>query len=275
MLQERACTSVRSSCAPAAWQASRFSAPDRMAQALDNDQEGATVQHRKLFEEDREFNQGARPAPPATPGFLSLAGGCACGRPPGHPCCPSVVTVVETIEICLEGIHRSAWPWTQNPVASRTCHPGSIPTAHSSLVATTPICALPRPGEFAEALRDQFMAEHSAYYVELEEALMEATGFEADCSREHLVAALAQLNPDLPEKQVGAQGGRFLGNRDSMQAVQTPPLARVCYCAGLVAATPPSLGSGTGKSQRTLSPVSSEWQLLSTAVAFTWWCMQR
>lgn len=66
----------------------------------------------------------------------------------------------------------------------------------------TPTCALPRPGEFAEALRDQFMAEQSAYYVELEEALLEATGFEADCSREHLVAALAQLNPDLPEKQV-------------------------------------------------------------------------
>ena len=87
---------------------------------------------------------------------------------------------------------------------SRTCYPGSIQSVHSSLVATTPICALPRPGEFAEALRDQFMAEHSAYYVELEEALMEATGFEADCSREHLVAALAQLNPDLPEKQVSA-----------------------------------------------------------------------
>ena len=73
---------------------------------------------------------------------------------------------------------------------------------HSSLVASTPLSALPWPGEFAEALRDQFMAEHSAYYVELEEALMEATGFEADCSREHLVAALAQLNPDLPEKLV-------------------------------------------------------------------------
>lgn len=33
----------------------------RMPQALDNDQQGPTVQHRKLFEEDREFNQGARP----------------------------------------------------------------------------------------------------------------------------------------------------------------------------------------------------------------------
>ena len=72
----------------------------------------------------------------------------------------------------------------------------------SCLVAFIHICALPWPGEFAEALRDQFMAEHSAYYVELEEALMEANGFEADCSREHLVAALVQLNPDLPEKQV-------------------------------------------------------------------------
>ena len=70
----RACTSVRSSCAPAAWQTSRFSAPDRMAQALDNDQEGSTVQHRKLFEEDREFNQGARPAPPATSGFSAWRG---------------------------------------------------------------------------------------------------------------------------------------------------------------------------------------------------------
>lgn len=56
-------------------------------------------------------------------------------------------------------------------------------------------------GEFAEALRDQFMAEHTAYYVELEEALMEKTGFEADCTREQLAAALVQLNPDLPEKQ--------------------------------------------------------------------------
>ena len=28
-------------------------------QALDEDQEGPIVQHRKLFEEDREFNQGA------------------------------------------------------------------------------------------------------------------------------------------------------------------------------------------------------------------------
>lgn len=27
-------------------------------QALDEDQEGPIVQHRKLFEEDREFNQG-------------------------------------------------------------------------------------------------------------------------------------------------------------------------------------------------------------------------
>lgn len=56
-------------------------------------------------------------------------------------------------------------------------------------------------GEFAEALRDQFMAEHTAYYVELEEALMEKNGFEADCTREQLAAALVQLNPDLPEKQ--------------------------------------------------------------------------
>ena len=45
------------------------------------------------------------------------------------------------------------------------------------------------------------MAEHTAYYVELEEALMEKNGFEADCTREQLTAALVQLNPDLPEKQ--------------------------------------------------------------------------
>lgn len=46
----------------------------RVAQALDNDQEGPTVQHRKLFEEDREFNQGAQPQASGSLWHLSLAG---------------------------------------------------------------------------------------------------------------------------------------------------------------------------------------------------------
>lgn len=41
----------RTRCSPSAW----FCTP----QALDEDQPGDRVEHRKVFEEDRDFNQGA------------------------------------------------------------------------------------------------------------------------------------------------------------------------------------------------------------------------
>jgi len=42
---------------------------DSLMQALDADQEGPVVNYKKLFEEDREFNQGGQtPPPPPSPG---------------------------------------------------------------------------------------------------------------------------------------------------------------------------------------------------------------
>jgi hypothetical protein len=132
------------------------------------------VQHRKLFEEDREFNQGAQCAHTSlynrAKRKAASDGSCLAPAADLSPCrTPQKAAVAQEHS---EGMHPAE------------CQAGS------------------RAGEFAEALRDQFMVEHAAYYLELEEALMEKNGFEADCTREQLAAALVQLDPDLLDKQV-------------------------------------------------------------------------
>lgn len=57
------------------------------------------------------------------------------------------------------------------------------------------------PGDFAEAVRDQFVAERQEYFVELEQKLLDETKQQPDCSRDQLAAALMKMNPDLLESQ--------------------------------------------------------------------------
>ncbi len=138
------------------------------------------MQHRKLFEEDREFNQGAHtlltPQNKINEQIQKGADNKSCLAP--------------AADLSLCGTPQHAAAAREHP---KDMHPAECQAEH-------------RAGEFAEALRDQFMVEHAAYYVELEEALMENNGFEADCTREQLAAALVQLDPDLLDKQAGQAG---------------------------------------------------------------------
>ncbi len=135
------------------------------------------MQHRKLFEEDREFNQGACSA------HTSLHNG-----------------ITEQIQKGASGGSSLAPAADLSPCGSP--QHAAVAREHIEGMHPAECQAEHRAGEFAEALRDQFMVEHAAYYVELEEALMEKNGFEADCMREQLAAALVQLDPDLLDKQV-------------------------------------------------------------------------
>jgi hypothetical protein len=59
----------------------------------------------------------------------------------------------------------------------------------------------PRAGEFAEAVRDQFMSERQVWFSELEQCLHDETLQEADCARDHVAAALRKMDPGMPESQ--------------------------------------------------------------------------
>ncbi|KAL4444954.1 hypothetical protein ABPG77_004004 [Micractinium sp. CCAP 211/92] len=85
---------------------------DELMQAIDEDQEGDVVEWKKVFEEDREFNQG----------------------------------------------------------------------------------------EFAEAIRDQFLQERVEFFKALEDAIYEEAGYEEECSKEHAVRALLRVDLDMTEK---------------------------------------------------------------------------
>ncbi|KAL4448019.1 hypothetical protein ABPG75_005238 [Micractinium tetrahymenae] len=85
---------------------------DELMQAMDEDQEGDMVEWRKVFEEDREFNQG----------------------------------------------------------------------------------------EFAEAIRDQFLQERVEFFKALEDTIYEEAAYEEECSREHTVRALLRVDHDMTEK---------------------------------------------------------------------------
>lgn len=61
-------------------------------------------------------------------------------------------------------------------------------------------------GEFAEAVRDQFLNERIEYYKELEDAIAEnaaAEGMEM-CTREHVKAGLLHLDPDMADHVVSS-----------------------------------------------------------------------
>lgn len=56
-------------------------------------------------------------------------------------------------------------------------------------------------GEFAEAVRDQFMAERTEQLAQLEQALLDATLQSPECTRDQLAHALMAMDSDLPEAQ--------------------------------------------------------------------------
>ena len=60
------------------------------------------------------------------------------------------------------------------------------------------VCA----GEFAEAVRDQFMTERQEHFAEVEQRIMDETLQQPDCTREQVAAALRRMDPDMPEAQV-------------------------------------------------------------------------
>lgn len=57
-------------------------------------------------------------------------------------------------------------------------------------------------GDFAEAVRDQFMTERGERLAALEEALLDATLQSPDCTHAQLAAALMAQDPELPQAQV-------------------------------------------------------------------------
>ncbi len=61
--------------------------------------------------------------------------------------------------------------------------------------------ALLLAGDFAEAVRDQFVTERQEYFTDLEERLLDETKQQPDCTREQLTAALMKMNPMLQESQ--------------------------------------------------------------------------
>lgn len=58
-------------------------------------------------------------------------------------------------------------------------------------------------GDFAEAVREQAVTERAEYFVNLQMALSEISGYEAEATRAHIVAALQSLDPDISERQAG------------------------------------------------------------------------
>ena len=61
-------------------------------------------------------------------------------------------------------------------------------------------------GEFAEAVRDQFLNERIEYYKELEDAIANAAATDGmeTCTREHVKAGLLHLDPDMADHVVSS-----------------------------------------------------------------------
>lgn len=59
-------------------------------------------------------------------------------------------------------------------------------------------------GEFAEAVRDQFLNERIEYYKDLETAIANAAAADGTdmCSKEHVKAGLLHLDPDMADHMV-------------------------------------------------------------------------
>ena len=157
---------------------------DQLMQCLDNDQPGATVETKKIFEEDREFNQGLLPPP-------QLRRIHACPRasvmmtarvldPPSHHGAAGIGWGHSVVQLCCQLLMQMQ----QNP-------------AHKQL-------ALACAGEFAEQIREQWLQERIEYFSELEQAIFDEALGEDECTRPHVQAALQKLNPDLKEDKVQA-----------------------------------------------------------------------
>eukprot|EP00887_Chlorella_sp_A99_P004632 scaffold4.g4632.t1 len=133
---------------------------DELMQAMDEDQDGDCVEWKKVFEEDREYNQGGWQGP----------AGEACGlRPSGA-------------------------------------------TATTGLLQLAPHCGTGlRAGEFAEAIRDQFLQERMEYFKALEEAIYEEANHEEQCGKVHVVRALLVIDHDVTEKAANALANGIFG----------------------------------------------------------------
>ena len=59
-------------------------------------------------------------------------------------------------------------------------------------------------GEFAEAVRDQFLNERIEYYKDLENAIANAAAADGEdlCTREHVKSGLLMLDPDMASHAV-------------------------------------------------------------------------
>ena len=95
----------------------------------------------------------------------------------------------------------SAGKYTRNSDFPRTPRLST----HSSLVLSARMDpSWPSAGEFAEAVRDQFLNERIEYYKELEDAIANAAaadGMEM-CTQEHVKAGLLHLDPDMADHVV-------------------------------------------------------------------------
>lgn len=58
------------------------------------------------------------------------------------------------------------------------------------------------PGEFAEAVRDQFITERQEYLSEVEQRIMDETLQQPDCNRDQVAAAMCKMDPNLPKVEV-------------------------------------------------------------------------
>ena len=126
---------------------------------------------KKLFEEDREFNQGA----PFTVSPLEgdTSSGCSAAVKPDarHDYGLSVGI------LWLQGVQKAKQG-----------------TLKAKLVVHT--------GDFAEATRDQFMQERQEHLAALEQAILDATLQSPDCTRDQLAHALMAMDSELPQAQV-------------------------------------------------------------------------
>ena len=89
-------------------------------------------------------------------------------------------------------------------------------------------------GEFAEAVRDQFMKEREEYFRALEQALLDATLQAPDCTVAQLAAALQRMDPDMTEAQVQPCSAlrTFCGRQMAMHKRsmrQPPPKCFTCW----------------------------------------------
>lgn len=62
--------------------------------------------------------------------------------------------------------------------------------------------SFPDAGDFAETIRNQFLAERLEYFKELQRVLYVEAMNEESATKEQLVKSLCRVDPDLGEKQV-------------------------------------------------------------------------